>query len=206
MQQTAPIRGPLVWRDMDQKTLDDAYDQAGLRAEPRSDPRPDRDRERSGAQDARRAAARRLRAERARKARHLSRRTLAPQAGEARVGARRSMSSSMAAPGSAAARHKPRSPPKRLSVPARTPCSSTSSMSTRATATSCRCTEQVSRAIAWAWSNAESFGGDRNRFYVSAHSSGAHLAACALSRGWRAEESAAGFLQGRAAGRRHVRS
>src|SRR5271168_2084519 len=27
MQQTAPIRGPLVWRDMDQKTLDDAYDQ-----------------------------------------------------------------------------------------------------------------------------------------------------------------------------------
>ena len=31
--------------------------------------------------------------------------------------------------------------------------------------------EQVSRAIAWAWRNAETFGGDRSRFYVSAHSS-----------------------------------
>src|SRR5262249_6892443 len=28
MQQQSAERGPLVWRDMDQKTLDDAYDQA----------------------------------------------------------------------------------------------------------------------------------------------------------------------------------
>ena len=28
MQQPSPTRGPLVWRDMDQKTLDDAYNQA----------------------------------------------------------------------------------------------------------------------------------------------------------------------------------
>src|SRR5271170_5099475 len=27
MQEKAPARGPLVWRDMDQKALDDAYDQ-----------------------------------------------------------------------------------------------------------------------------------------------------------------------------------
>src|ERR1700735_376059 len=27
MPQSAPVRGPLVWRDMDQKALDDAYDQ-----------------------------------------------------------------------------------------------------------------------------------------------------------------------------------
>jgi len=56
--------------------------------------------------------------------------------------------------------------------------------------------EQVARAIAWAWHNAESFGGDRNRFYVSAHSSGAHLAACALSRGWRTENLPADFCKG----------
>jgi arylformamidase len=56
--------------------------------------------------------------------------------------------------------------------------------------------EQVARAIAWAWRNAESFGGDRSRFYVSAHSSGAHLAACALSRGWCAENLPADFCKG----------
>ncbi len=56
--------------------------------------------------------------------------------------------------------------------------------------------EQVSRAIAWAWSNAESFGGDRDRFFVSAHSSGAHLAACALSRGWRANNLPPDFCKG----------
>ena len=44
--------------------------------------------------------------------------------------------------------------------------------------------EQVRRAIAWAWRNAESFGGDRERFYISAHSSGSHLSACVLTRGW----------------------
>jgi arylformamidase len=55
---------------------------------------------------------------------------------------------------------------------------------------------QVSRAIAWVWRNAESFGGDRNRFYVSAASSGAHLAACALTRGWREEDLPENFCKG----------
>jgi arylformamidase len=55
---------------------------------------------------------------------------------------------------------------------------------------------QVSRAIAWAWRNAQNFGGDRNRLYVSAASSGAHLAACALTRGWREEGLPADFCKG----------
>jgi arylformamidase len=55
---------------------------------------------------------------------------------------------------------------------------------------------QVSRALAWVWHNADSFGGDRNRLYVSAHSSGAHLAGCALSRGWREEGVPADFCKG----------
>ncbi len=55
---------------------------------------------------------------------------------------------------------------------------------------------QVSRAIAWVARNAETFGGDRDRLYVSAHSSGAHLAACALSLGWREEGLTPGFCKG----------
>ena len=47
--------------------------------------------------------------------------------------------------------------------------------------------EQVRRALAWVWRNAQSFGGDRDRLYVSAHSSGSHLAGVVLTRGWQEE-------------------
>jgi arylformamidase len=56
--------------------------------------------------------------------------------------------------------------------------------------------EQMRRAIAWAWRNAESFGGDRERFYISAHSSGSHLSACVLTRGWREEGLLQDFCKG----------
>src|SRR5262245_33180806 len=36
--------------------------------------------------------------------------------------------------------------------------------------------EQVRRAVIWVYRNAASFGGDPNRLYLSGHSSGAHLA------------------------------
>jgi arylformamidase len=44
--------------------------------------------------------------------------------------------------------------------------------------------DQVRRAIAWVYRNAASFGGDPDRFYVGGHSSGAHLAAVALTTDW----------------------
>jgi len=44
--------------------------------------------------------------------------------------------------------------------------------------------DQVCRAIAWVYSNAASFGGDPDRLYVGGHSSGAHLAAVALTTDW----------------------
>jgi arylformamidase len=44
--------------------------------------------------------------------------------------------------------------------------------------------EQVRRAIAWAYRNAASFGGDPDRLYVMGNSSGAHLTACALVTDW----------------------
>jgi len=44
--------------------------------------------------------------------------------------------------------------------------------------------EQIQRAVAWIYKNAASFGGDPTRLYISAHSSGAHLAAVALTTDW----------------------
>ena len=56
--------------------------------------------------------------------------------------------------------------------------------------------EQVRRAIAWTWRNAETFGGDRERFFISAHSSGSHLTGCVLTRGWREENLPENFCRG----------
>lgn len=44
--------------------------------------------------------------------------------------------------------------------------------------------EQVRRAVAWVHRNAQSFGGDPNRIYVSGHSSGGHLAGVVLTTDW----------------------
>ena len=56
--------------------------------------------------------------------------------------------------------------------------------------------EQVRRALAFVHRNAERFGGDRNRIYISAHSSGSHLAACVLTEGWREEGLPADAFKG----------
>ena len=55
---------------------------------------------------------------------------------------------------------------------------------------------QVRGALAWAWRNAEQYGGDRERFYISAHSSGSHLSACVLTDGWREEGLPEDFCKG----------
>jgi arylformamidase len=44
--------------------------------------------------------------------------------------------------------------------------------------------EQLRRAVLWIYRNAESFGGDPERIYVSGHSSGGHLAAVLLTTDW----------------------
>jgi arylformamidase len=43
---------------------------------------------------------------------------------------------------------------------------------------------QVHRSVAWVYRNVERWGGRRDRIYLTGHSSGAHLAATALVRGW----------------------
>ena len=45
--------------------------------------------------------------------------------------------------------------------------------------------DQVRRAVAWVHQNAKSFGGDPNRIYVSAHSSGAHLGGNVVTTDWK---------------------
>jgi hypothetical protein len=44
--------------------------------------------------------------------------------------------------------------------------------------------DQVRRAIAWVYKNAEQFGGDRSRLYVGGHSSGGHLCGVAAITDW----------------------
>ncbi len=44
--------------------------------------------------------------------------------------------------------------------------------------------DQVRRAVGWAWKNAKSFGGDPNRLYVTGHSSGGHLGSCVAITAW----------------------
>jgi arylformamidase len=45
--------------------------------------------------------------------------------------------------------------------------------------------DQVRRAVAWVYKNAASFGGDPNRIYVSGHSSGGHLAGVVMVTDWK---------------------
>ena len=45
--------------------------------------------------------------------------------------------------------------------------------------------DQVRRAVAWIYQNAKSFGGDPNRIYLSAHSSGAHLGGNVVTTDWK---------------------
>jgi len=47
--------------------------------------------------------------------------------------------------------------------------------------------EQVRRAVAWVYRNAQRFAGDPNRIYLSGHSSGGHLAGVLLTTDWPAD-------------------
>lgn len=56
--------------------------------------------------------------------------------------------------------------------------------------------EQVRRAVAWVYRNAESFGGDPDRVYLTGHSSGAHLGGCVVTTDWMASGLPANILKG----------
>jgi arylformamidase len=56
--------------------------------------------------------------------------------------------------------------------------------------------EQVRRAVAWVYNNAASFGGDPARLYLTAHSSGSHIGGCVVTHDWRKEKLPVDILKG----------
>jgi arylformamidase len=56
--------------------------------------------------------------------------------------------------------------------------------------------EQVRRAVGWTYRNAREFGGDPNRLYLTSHSSGSHLAGCVVTHDWPAEGLPRDILKG----------
>ena len=44
--------------------------------------------------------------------------------------------------------------------------------------------DQVRRAVGWVYRNADKFGGDRGRLHLMSHSSGSHLAGCTVTHDW----------------------
>lgn len=56
--------------------------------------------------------------------------------------------------------------------------------------------EQVRRATAWVYRNAARFGADANRIYLTAHSSGSHLGGCVVTHDWSAWDLPEDILKG----------
>ena len=56
--------------------------------------------------------------------------------------------------------------------------------------------EQVRRAVGWVYQNAARLRGDPERIYLSGHSSGAHLGGCLVTTDWSAERLSADVLKG----------
>ena len=176
--QSAPAareKGPLVWLDMDQKELDDAYDQAVYAPNAAQLHKRRQAQQRGGARAPRRAQALRLRLDPDREARRLhDQEPNAPinvfiHGGAWRSGDCLGVSAT----------------PAELFVHAGAHFVVLDFINViKAGGNLMPMAEQVRRAIAWVHKNAASFGGDPNRIYVSGHSSGAHLAGVTLITDW----------------------
>jgi len=56
--------------------------------------------------------------------------------------------------------------------------------------------EQVRRAVGWVYRNAGAFGGDASRLYLTSHSSGSHIGGCVVTHDWRRENLPVDILKG----------
>ncbi len=56
--------------------------------------------------------------------------------------------------------------------------------------------DQIRRGLIWVYKNARSFGGDPERLFLSAHSSGSQMAACMLTRNWANDDIPNDFIKG----------
>ena len=58
--------------------------------------------------------------------------------------------------------------------------------------------EQVRRAVGWVYRNAEKFGGDPSRLHLISHSSGSHLSGCVVTHDWAKDGLPPNVLKGAA--------
>jgi arylformamidase len=56
--------------------------------------------------------------------------------------------------------------------------------------------EQVRRAVGFVYKNAKSLGGDPDRLYLSSHSSGSHIGGCVVTHDWRKDNLPTDILKG----------
>src|ERR1700691_1869878 len=56
--------------------------------------------------------------------------------------------------------------------------------------------EQVRRAVGWVYRNAEKIGGDRRRLHLISHSSGSHLSGCVVTHDWETDNLPRDILRG----------
>jgi arylformamidase len=56
--------------------------------------------------------------------------------------------------------------------------------------------EQVRRAVGWVYGNAEKLGGDRRRLHLISHSSGSHLSGCVVTHDWEKDGLPRDILRG----------
>jgi len=56
--------------------------------------------------------------------------------------------------------------------------------------------DQVRRAVAWVYKSAKSFGGDPNQIYLTGHSSGGHLGGCVVITEWEKQSLPRDLLKG----------
>ena len=179
MNQAAKVqraKGPLVWLDMDQKALDDAYDQ--MVYAPNRDQVHKRNMFNSDRVRARLGAPKRSPTAASRSSSSICSRPSKPNAPInvfIHGGAwRTALGQGLRLPG-----RDDRA--RRRALDRR----STSTASRAPRAICCRWPTRCGARVAWVYKNAKSFGGDPNRIYVSGQSSGAHLAGNVVTTDWK---------------------
>ncbi len=171
---TPRVKGPLVWLDMDQQELDDAYDQTVY------------------APNQPLLAKRRAAASESVLKRFPPERVAYGPSEHEKLDIYKTQQAQRAGECLRPRRRLAQRPSQRLRLPRRDVCQRRRQFRRRSTSCKFKTTggnllpmaQQVRSAVAWVYKNAARFGADANRVYITGHSSGAHLSGCALVTDW----------------------